>query len=231
MQLTRFRVRKFRNIVDSGDIVVDPHVTCLVGMNEAGKTAILAALHRLKPVGRATFDVQRDYPRWLANKDRKAGIIDDARPIEADFELDADDKAKVGRKFGENVLTSATVTVHRKYNANTTFWYVQCDEQAAVSTLLAKYDLPEALKADIGAPATFEGLRDALEEAPGDDDTDPVVDAARSSISTGITELLGNKSLVDAVLAELELPSFFYFGEYSVLEWKDRSRRSHRRTG
>lgn len=220
MQLTRFRVRKFRNVVDSGDIAVDPHVTCLVGMNEAGKTAILAALHRLKPVGRATFDVQRDYPRWLANKDRKAGIIDDARPIEADFELDADDKAKVSRKFGENVLTSATVTVHRKYNANTTFWYVQCDEQAAVSTLLAKYDLPEALKADIGAPATFEGLRDALEEAPGDDDTDPVVDAARSSISTGITELLGNKSLVDAVLAELELPSFFYFGEYSVLEGK-----------
>lgn len=117
MQLTRFRIRKFRNIVDSGDIVVDPQVTCLVGMNEAGKTAILAALHRLQPVGRATFDVQRDYPRWLANKDRKAGIIDDARPIEADFELDANDKAKVGRKFGENVLTSATVTVHRKYNA------------------------------------------------------------------------------------------------------------------
>lgn len=111
MRLTRFRVRKFRNIVDSGDIAVDPHVTCLVGMNEAGKTAILAALHRLKPVGRATFDVQRDYPRWLANKDRKAGVIEDARPVEADFELDADDEAKVSSKFGENVLTSTTVTV------------------------------------------------------------------------------------------------------------------------
>lgn len=218
MRLTRFRVRKFRNIVDSGDIAVDPHVTCLVGMNEAGKTAILAALHRLNPVGRASFDVQRDYPRWLANKDRKAGVIDDVRPIEADFELSADEVAKVASKFGENVLKSTTVTVHRRYNVETSYWGVQCDEQAAVSALLANYDLPDALKAGLGTPVTFTGLRDALMEVGGEDTTDQVLDAARSSISTAITGLLAGGSLIQALLAELRLPSFFYFGEYSVLE-------------
>jgi recombinational DNA repair ATPase RecF len=73
VRLERFRVRKFRNVLDSGDITVKPDVTCLVGMNEAGKTAILAALHRLNPVGSEGFHEQRDYPRWLLSKDRKAG--------------------------------------------------------------------------------------------------------------------------------------------------------------
>ncbi len=49
MQLKHFRVRNFRNILDSGEIMVDDAVTCLVGMNESGKTAILSALHRLNP--------------------------------------------------------------------------------------------------------------------------------------------------------------------------------------
>ncbi|MGV0675965.1 AAA family ATPase [Mycolicibacterium fortuitum] len=218
MQLTRFRVRKFRNIVDSGDIAVDPHVTCLVGMNEAGKTAILAALHRLNPVGRATFDVQRDYPRWLANKDRKAGLIDDTRPIEADFELDAEEVARISARFGEKVLTSKTITVYRKYNGATVFYSVACDEADAVSTFLAKFDLPESLKAELGAPKTFGDLRDALDVA--EEDADNVMEAARQSISTGITQLLGDRSFRVAVFGELELPSFFYFGEYSVLEGK-----------
>lgn len=32
MQVLSFRVSKFRNIVDSGQIAVDPAVTCLVGV-------------------------------------------------------------------------------------------------------------------------------------------------------------------------------------------------------
>ena len=39
------RVRMFRNIVDSGVIQFEPDVTCIVGKNESGKTALLQALH------------------------------------------------------------------------------------------------------------------------------------------------------------------------------------------
>ncbi len=49
MRLAQFQVRKFRNIIDSGLINVETDVTCLVGMNEAGKTAVLTALSRLNP--------------------------------------------------------------------------------------------------------------------------------------------------------------------------------------
>jgi predicted ATP-dependent endonuclease of OLD family len=48
----------FKSVEDSDEFSVGG-VTCLVGKNEAGKTAILQALHRLNPhAGDKKFDVQ-----------------------------------------------------------------------------------------------------------------------------------------------------------------------------
>src|SRR4051794_16714212 len=99
MQLTRFRVRKFRNVVDSGDINVSSDVTCLVGMNEAGKTTVLGPLPLPPPADGAIFFPQQDYPRWLLTKDRRAGVIEDTRPIEADFTLSEDEQQVIADKF------------------------------------------------------------------------------------------------------------------------------------
>lgn len=50
MKLKEFRVREFRSIWDSGPIKVDDKVSCLVGKNETGKTALLTALYRASPI-------------------------------------------------------------------------------------------------------------------------------------------------------------------------------------
>jgi len=42
MKLTKARVTNYRSVEDSGDIAID-QLVCLVGKNEAGKTAILQA--------------------------------------------------------------------------------------------------------------------------------------------------------------------------------------------
>jgi predicted ATP-dependent endonuclease of OLD family len=47
MKLQKVQIKDFRCIDDSGEFVIDD-VTCLVGKNESGKTAILKALHKLK---------------------------------------------------------------------------------------------------------------------------------------------------------------------------------------
>ncbi len=45
MQLKAVRVQMFRNIVDSGEVAIERDVTCLVGKNESGKTALLSAIY------------------------------------------------------------------------------------------------------------------------------------------------------------------------------------------
>ncbi len=63
MKLTKVRVTEFQSIQDSTEFDIDD-VTCLVGKNEAGKTALLKALYRLKPIieGDGRIDVTDDYP-------------------------------------------------------------------------------------------------------------------------------------------------------------------------
>lgn len=48
MRLISFHVKTFRNVLDSTEVDVGD-VTCLVGKNEAGKSAVLQALHTLNP--------------------------------------------------------------------------------------------------------------------------------------------------------------------------------------
>lgn len=63
MKLKSFRVTNFQSVMDSGDIDAG-EITCLVGKNEAGKSAILKALYRLNPIraGDGKFDAVDDYP-------------------------------------------------------------------------------------------------------------------------------------------------------------------------
>ena len=50
MKLIEVTVEKFRNIIDSTPVKIEDDITCLVGKNEAGKSAFLNALYRLNPV-------------------------------------------------------------------------------------------------------------------------------------------------------------------------------------
>ena len=87
MKLTKARITNFRSIQDSTEFDVGD-VTCLVGKNESGKTALLQALHRLNPVVESSgdFDDTDDYPRHAANdykEDVEAGRCEPAQVVKA----------------------------------------------------------------------------------------------------------------------------------------------------
>lgn len=224
MRLTQFRVRKFRNIIDSGLVDVEEDVTCLVGMNEAGKTAVLTALNRLRPADGSTFSVQDDYPRWLLVPDRRAKVIDDTLPIEALFALDQDDMRLVEEKFGQGVLDAgSTVLVSMKYGAATPSWrYSLVRHAPAVATALERLELPDALRHKLDGigdfPAVLEQVRKEL-TALGDDGNEQ--ERARlESVLTEVQRLTGGERVLDGVHQLLlnRLPTFFYFSSYSLLE-------------
>lgn len=59
MRLSRFRVKDYRNILDSGWITVN-QITAFVGQNESGKSNLFEALYCLNPiVSSATYNPKR----------------------------------------------------------------------------------------------------------------------------------------------------------------------------
>lgn len=101
MRLKSARVRNYRSIRDTGEFTVEPGKTILVGPNEAGKTAILQALQRLKkPDGVKGFDPLRDYPRALYN-DITRGAVSPENVIVATgvYELDDDDRSAIPSEY------------------------------------------------------------------------------------------------------------------------------------
>ena len=221
MRLSKFRVRKFRNIIDTGQIDVDEAVTCLVGMNESGKTAVLSALHRLNPIDSESFDEQRDYPRWLLSKDRREGVIDDASPISATFELEPEDRELLEAEVGAGVFTASEITVSRKYNSDVKTWNIPRDAKRAVQNLLSGPELRKKTTDHFKDVSDLDGIEAICAQLVADE-TDKQHEKTVGEIAS-IREALGalpGKDVRAVAVAVLKprLPKFFYFSDYSQLE-------------
>ena len=68
----QFRVLNYRNIDDSGWIPLE-RVTAFVGRNEAGKSALLKALHKFNPAIEEPYNAQREFPRDRFTADYQDG--------------------------------------------------------------------------------------------------------------------------------------------------------------
>src|SRR5262245_56234702 len=105
MKLVEVQVVRFKNILDSSPVKVQPDVTAMVGKNESGKTAFLQALYRLNPARpNAPFNILDHYPAWREKHDKRSAKLEDVRPIRAVFELEPRDLEKLGQALGEGVL-------------------------------------------------------------------------------------------------------------------------------
>jgi predicted ATP-dependent endonuclease of OLD family len=137
MLLKQFRVTTFQGVLDCGPVEVDD-ITCLVGKNEAGKTALLKALYRLNPIRTedANFNVTDDYPRSEVNDYEDS--IHNGKPhapvIEARYELEADEVAAVAVIFGREFLRDNTLTL-TKYYDNTRKFILSTNETEAIKFL------------------------------------------------------------------------------------------------
>lgn len=113
MTLRRFRVTNFRSIMDSGWIDCD-NVTSLVGINEAGKSNVILALWKLKPVRDGKIEPLHDMPTkeyssWRSTPENIAFIS-------ADFELDNVLIDKVVNLCKCDRKTVTIVNITRKYD-------------------------------------------------------------------------------------------------------------------
>lgn len=175
MKLLEVRVREYKSIRDSGPLKLDQSTTCLVGKNEAGKTALLEAIYRLNPIieSHGTFDVTDDYPRSTVedySQDVESGRRDEAIVITATFGLEAAEVASVAAQFGVNAMARPEVVLSKGYskgknNKCTLFVDVPIVESAIAQHLVSSTQIPEPLKSEVAKIQKLAELSAYLVEA------------------------------------------------------------------
>ncbi|UCG57238.1 MAG: AAA family ATPase [Phycisphaerales bacterium] len=136
MKLKSLQVKNFRCVDDSTEFGVCP-VTCLVGKNEAGKTALLEALYKLNPDVEELdeFDMLLEYPRRRRKQyqQRAADEPDDA--LITKWLLDDEDVEAIEEAVGPGILKSRTVEIRKGYYSGR-HWNVDLAQSATADKSL-----------------------------------------------------------------------------------------------
>ena len=141
MKLTKVRITEFQSILDSTEFEIGD-VTCLVGKNEAGKTALLKALYRLNPIIEADgdFDPTDDYPRRAVSDYEDEIDAEKREPavvIQATYELVKEEVAEIENVLGSDCLVDSppTVILTKGYANTVEFCDLNVDCEAALNHL------------------------------------------------------------------------------------------------
>ena len=112
MQLKAFRVKKFRNIEDSGEVELLDALTCVVGKNQAGKSALLRALHKFNPHLPDPYDMRSEWPRGQRTQRNNKQAVCEVR-----FTLSPEEVKKLAEITGQEV-SDENVVVTKDYEGN-----------------------------------------------------------------------------------------------------------------
>ncbi|MCB4802206.1 energy-coupling factor transporter ATP-binding protein EcfA2 [Methylobacterium brachiatum] len=211
MKLDSFRVTNFRSVEDSGEITLGDMI-CLVGKNEAGKTALLHALAGLNPhpATPIAYDKERDYPRRYLNDYRGRHPEDDGEAVvvTTQWTLSPRDIAALAAQLGPDCLRSGQVTLTRRYEDKAFTIEASVNLQAIIEHLMAGHELDQDERAPLAEARSTDELRKALEGLSEPTD-------AQASLLKQITALPG-KNAIGFVYGYIRsvTPQLMYFSHY-----------------
>lgn len=209
MKLKKARITNFRSIEDSGEFDVHD-LLCLVGKNEAGKSAIQQALGGLNPHPSTplVYDLERDYPRrWLADYAERHPE-EQATVVTTKWTLSDDEKAAIAEMLGEGALRDEPLTITRRYGDTQPEWIFPLNYRRVIDNLIAAEGLDEEERKPLANVGNSQDLIAALSAI-----TEPTTRQGRLLARfTGFP----NKTMTGAVsqLLKPKLPQFLYSSHY-----------------
>lgn len=212
MKLVEAQITKYKCVEDSTPWRVDD-VTCLVGKNEAGKSALLEALYKLNPVEQEDGDFEEvDYPRRFVVTDEGADDLSTAPVVTTKWELDEKDIEILEARLPEVPCSrESQITIIRGYDNEST-WTIKVDEAAVVKSLIASQKFNAAENSALGGQRTINGLCAKLAGINGRT-------AKQDTLLEELTSRFPDRTIGGAVAAALDsvFPKFLYFTEYQKL--------------
>jgi len=241
MKAIRFRVENFRNIEDSGWIPLD-NVTAFVGRNEAGKTALLKALHLFNPATSERFSPKQDYPRDRYARDWSSPDAEMNWPVcHVEFTIDEDLRSRISSLLLATENPPIRVTITRNYDHSLRYDY----QPALRDDVIGSGPVDQALKNLAASARRYREPRRELAKWANDKRTQlktmhhgTLVDAIRvlhnevdnyadettadaiERFQGRLDVLIDRSDALDQVskLIEQEMPVFIYFENYGVLD-------------
>ncbi len=221
MKLIKVHITEFQSIQDSTEFEIDD-VTCLVGKNEAGKTALLKALYRLNPINEEEdeFDVTDDYPRSTMieyENDVDTERREPAQVVQATYTLEPDDITAVEESFGSECLKdeNPAITLHKGYSNEVTFSGLNVDNEAVLKHLVKAANLSQQLTNQLLVLETAKEMVTVLsgaEQTEGSQQLSPILES--------ISEQDVSRVIFDQILDD-RIPKFLYFDEYYQFKGQD----------
>ena len=214
MKLKSVRITNFRSIDDSEEFEIDD-VTCLVGKNESGKTAILKALHKLNPSsGSNEFVKERDYPRKRLAQYQEEHGGKEAKAIETKWLLEELEISTLEAEFGQNCLVSEEINVQQHYGTSSSLWIFRLNEDVIVSHLLEDAHFSASEKAQLSGCKSVKDITNKLNQIA--EPTEKQTELA------GKLAKFRDGSIHNAIVDTLDTywPYFFYFSQYDMMEGK-----------
>lgn len=164
MKLVKAKVENFRSVEDSTEFEIGD-MTCLVGKNEAGKTALLQALSILRPYedGESEYDKVNDYPRrFFSNFDERHP---NGKAVVATtwWELSEEARQHLNDGFGEDAIEGNIFTIRGGYGYERPVWDLPIDEAKAIKNIIGRFRLNATEQSPLKKSKTISDLISAIE--------------------------------------------------------------------
>lgn len=212
MLLIDVRIKNYKCILDSEAFSID-QLTCLVGKNESGKSAILQALYKLNPVDKEdTYDALYEYPK-MYQTDFEAGLIEDGDTVViSHWTFTAEEIEALEKQFGTDFIGDSTVVTISNGYKNKRTWDFDANFHALFEKKMEKFGFESSDRAQIPS-------YDAIGEVRAQLKSISTLSEAEQEFKIWFDAAFPNDRL-DA-FAEKNLlqylPKFSYFSEYQKL--------------
>ena len=204
MKLTKVRIKNYKSIHDSTEFDIDD-ITCLVGKNESGKTAILEALHKFNPVHPIQFDRLNDYP-----VENPQSHISETDVVEATFSLEREDIEAIETFIHCECVDANEPTITFLGGYSNTVSVVKYGFDLDLDAIIKHISTTTDIKTSSSMKDPTKLAKDLLSK----------VDFAENTHYYGILEYIASSNLLDHLyhsILHARTPQFIYFDEYPLM--------------
>lgn len=218
MLLLSAKVEPFKSINVPQKVEIDPAITVLVGMNEAGKTVFLQALEKSNDaLGVASFDPVDDYPRKDLPPYLKQHEKNPAQATVLTFAPSKEQLAELNNEFHTNLKPDFRFSLTHLYNNSRTIG-ISVDEQPTLNVLLSQSSLSSDALTAAKQAKSIRALPDLLKGISLTEEDKKFLAVVEARIA---------KAKVESVVQwevwkwlEPRIPRFLYFSDYDILPSK-----------